>query len=491
MRRIAVSYRPRLPITLAAIVTALLLSTLPFSAAQTSEARKIAPPQKESRRPSLIVKVKNPARTSELKAAHNLRSLKSISRGTDAIMVVEDTDDGLLKNRLSADPDVVWAVKNDILPLDGGETVLPLDGGETVLPLDGGETVLPLDSETDLKITGLLDGGETVLPLEELRTIRNAFTALAQWLTPSKKLLLQPAFLKIGLYPSVLRATGRGVVVADLDTGADTCHPALHGVVTYTFIDGGETAPEDCATNATPIGPGFGHGTAVASLIRVTAPEATVWAMRVFDNSGTALTSDIYEAIVYAADHGVDVINMSFGTASPSVPLADAVAYARERGVVLVAAGGNSNAEPLMYPAAISGVKGIAATTNSDLKASFSNYATQTFLSAPGYGLWVAYPNSQLKYVAGTSYASPLAAAEAALVIDGYQRMLSGHPLSWMIDAAMWFGAQPIDLLNPRYIFKLGHGRMYIPTALNVTGVPPYVPPPAVPGTPTTAPAAQ
>ncbi len=121
--------------------------------------------------------------------------------------------------------------------------------------------------------------------------------------------------------------------------------------MTYTFVETDPLAPEDCATNATIQAPGFAHGTAVSSLVRVTAPEASVWAMRVFDNTGTALTSDVYEAIVFAADHGVPVINMSFGMTSPSVALADAIAYAQGRGAVMVAAGGNSGVEPLMYPA--------------------------------------------------------------------------------------------------------------------------------------------
>lgn len=294
---------------------------------------------------------------------------------------------------------------------------------------------------------------------------------MAPLISPSRRLLLQPALRTIGLYPGVLRATGRGLTVAALDTGADTCHPVLRGIVTYRFVETDPQAPEDCATDATPVVPGFGHGTAVASLIRVTAPEAAIWAMRVFDNTGTALTSDVYEAIVFAADHGVHVINMSFGIASPSLALADAVAYAQERGAVLVAAGGNSGVEPLMHPAAIPGVKGVVSTTNSDLKASFSSYGLETFVSAPGYGLWVAFPNLKLKYVAGTSYSSPLVAGEAALIIDAYHRIQSGDPTSSMINDSMLSGTVAIDSLNPDYALKLGRGRIYVPWALNSTGL--------------------
>src|SRR6185295_12944852 len=171
----------------------------------------------------------------------------------------------------------------------------------------------------------------------------------------------------------------------------------------------------------------FGHGTRVASLLRLVAPEATVWALRVFDNSGTAQISDIYEAVVFAANHGANVINMSFGTATPSQALEDAIDYAHSRGVVLVAAGGNNNTEPLMYPAQFSSVHGVVAVTNSDIKASFSNYGRDASFSAPGQGVWAAHPNHQMAYVSGTSYASPLAAAEAALVIDAYHRSARGN----------------------------------------------------------------
>jgi hypothetical protein len=77
------------------------------------------------------------------------------------------------------------------------------------------------------------------------------------------------------------------------------------------------------------------------------------------------------------------LINMSFGTTTPSAILQDAVSYAQSLGVTLVAAGGNSNTEPLMYPARYLGVDGVVAVTNSDLKASFSNYGTAALFQRP------------------------------------------------------------------------------------------------------------
>jgi subtilisin family serine protease len=456
MRRIATLHH-RFAATALLIITALILSVPAFA--------------KSPAKDRVLVKVTNISRVNQLASKFHLNVKKSVARGTGGLFVVEDIPLVALKQLLKAESDIAFIVADAIVPLDGGETVLPLDGGETVLPLDGGETVLPLGENTDKLISSLLDGGETVLPLNELTVIRAAYEKLAGLVTPSQKLLLQAGFRKIGLYPVVGKATGRGVVVADLDTGADSCHEALRGVVLYTFVEGPDAnAPENCPTAATVPVPGYGHGTRVASLIRVVAPEATIWAMRVFDNSGSAQISDIYEAVVYAADHGVNVINMSFGTTTPSEALEDAMGYARERGVTLVAAAGNSNVEGLMYPARLSSVKGVVAVTDKDIKATFSNYGISANLAAPGY-MWAAHPNHTIAYVAGTSYASPLAAGEAALLIDGYQRTHRGSPSTWTIDTVLSRGVQVIDMLNPLYIYKLGRGRIYLPSVLAMVGI--------------------
>jgi subtilisin family serine protease len=454
MRRIA---KPRrfLPV-IAFTITALISSLTPAQAAEKTA--------------SVIIKVTDVSHVDRLARKYGLNIKKTVIRGAHAAFVVEGLSEGQLKRLLKDEPGFAFAEENKVIPLDGGETVLPLDGGETVLPLDGGETVLPLGSTEDQFISQLLDGGETVLPLGDLTAIRNAYAFMAGAITPSSRLLLQPAFRNIGVYRSIPKVTGKGVIIADIDTGADTCHEALVGVVTYTFVAGPDAnAPENCATASTPAVPGFGHGTRVASLLRLVAPEATIWSMRVFDNSGSAQTSDIYQAVIYAADHGVNVINMSFGTPVYSQTLQDATDYARSRGVTLIGAGGNSNAEPLMYPALNSGVTGVVAVTTSDVKVSFSNYGKGADLSAPGYGLWAAQPNHQLAYVAGTSYASPLVAGEAALVIDAYQRTFRGQPSPYYVNWMMSNGVQSIDSLNPSYVGKLGHGRIYIPLAVGIS----------------------
>ena len=99
---------------------------------------------------------------------------------------------------------------------------------------------------------------------------------------------------------------------------------------------------------------------------------------------GCVLTSDAANAIYYATDNGANVISMSFGYDAPMSPLKDAIDYAYNRGVVLVAASGNSNTENMSYPASFDNVISVSATGNSDQKASYSNYGSWVDVSAPG-----------------------------------------------------------------------------------------------------------
>ena len=421
------------------------------------------PAQAQPKKAGVIVRGSDASQVDRLSQKFNWRVQLKVSVGNGALFVINDVSEGQAKQLLKNEPTVVFVEEDKVIPLeDGGETVVPLDGGETVVPLDGGETVVPLGTAGDQLISQLT--GQSSLPFNQLTTIRNAYARIAALVTPSPRLILQPSFSQIGLYSSIAQTTGRGVVIADLDTGADTCHPVLQGITTYTFVAGTDAnAPENCPNSATTVVPGYGHGTAVASLLRLVAPSANVWAIRVFDNTGSAQTSSIYAAMVFAANSGVNIINMSFGTSTYSETLADAVSYAQSMGVTLVAAGGNSNVAPLMYPAQLPGVAGVVAVTNADIKTPFSNYGFGADVSAPGYGLWVAYPGNQMTYVAGTSYASPLVAAEAADVIDSYQQIFRGQPGSSLVNRQISRAVLPIDWLNPGYAGQLGSGRIYIP----------------------------
>src|SRR5919108_6235591 len=176
-----------------------------------------------------------------------------------------------------------------------------------------------------------------------------------------------------------------GVVIAVLDTGADSPHPDLRGAIVpgYDFVSDDADASDD-----------HGHGTSVAGVIaartnNTEGQSGVCWGCsllpaKVLDSSGSGKTSTIAVGIVWAVDHGARVLNMSFGGPAPTGALQAAVQYAASRGAVLVAAAGNSGVDTPFYPAAYPDVIGVAATTDADVRYSWSNFGSWVQVAAPG-----------------------------------------------------------------------------------------------------------
>lgn len=162
----------------------------------------------------------------------------------------------------------------------------------------------------------------------------------------------------------------------------------------------------------------FGHGTMVAGLVRLTAPGARLMALRVFDATGSGDSYAVVRAIYYAVDHGAAVINMSFSLAAPSKELREAVAYARRRGATTVAAAGNRGERTLVFPAGYAATIGVAASTDSDELADFSNFGAQlAVVAAPGAGVVSAFPGGLHAAGWGTSFSTPFVSGVAALLV--------------------------------------------------------------------------
>ncbi|WP_436527510.1 S8 family peptidase [Actinoplanes sp. HUAS TT8] len=226
-------------------------------------------------------------------------------------------------------------------------------------------------------------------------------------------------------------STGAGVTVAVIDTGVDASHPDLAGQV----LTGYDTTTDTVGGNADP----QGHGTHVAGTIAALtgngigvssiAPNVKILPVRALGKDGSGDMSDTAQGIVWATDHGANVINMSLGSSGQSSAVSVAITYARSKGVVVVAAAGNERAKgsPVSYPGADAGVIAVAATDSGDAVASYSNAGSYVDVAAPGSGILSTYPTalaaSGTGYATmnGTSMASPHVAGTAAL-------LLAAHP---------------------------------------------------------------
>ena len=168
------------------------------------------------------------------------------------------------------------------------------------------------------------------------------------------------------------------------------------------------------------------HGTEVAGVVGMAldnsagnagfCPNCRVMPVQVGSDQGANL-SDIAAGITWAADHGAKVENLSWASTASSSTITNAVSYARSRGVVVVAAAGNAGCDCRTYPAATSGVVGVAGTVADDSRASYSNYGSWVKLAAPG-SLISSYPTVGYVPVVGTSFASPLVAGIAGLLFS-------------------------------------------------------------------------
>jgi thermitase len=137
------------------------------------------------------------------------------------------------------------------------------------------------------------------------------------------------------------------------------------------------------------------------------------------DDYGAQVTySAISSGIIYAADNGAKVINLSLGSYTPSSYLESSVNYVWDAGCVLVGAAGNNNKSSFFYPAAYDNVIGVSATDQNDAKASFSNHGSYISVAAPGVSIYSTYWNgsSTYAYGSGTSMAAPHVAGLAALL---------------------------------------------------------------------------
>lgn len=323
---------------------------------------------------------------------------------------------------------------------------------------------LPLLSTLSLRVGGL--SVELDLPVNLIQS--NAVSGAPPWLLDRVPFpyysdivwhgyASQPATSIVRMHDSHLlfNASGRNTRVAVIDTGVDSTHPALRRVVlpgydflqneagmamesalvnqsTAAVVDGGSPqvvngqtlAVVDQSTAAVVDDPNkraYGHGTMVAGIVHLTAPDAMIVPLKAFAPDGSGNLSDILRAIYFAARSDVRVINMSFSMTAYSKELEQATNYATSQQILCVGSAGNGGSRTTVYPAALGSVIGVASTDYLDRRSSFSNYGTQVvWAAAPGEAIMSTYPNGTYAAGWGTSFSTPFVAGAAALLFDLY-----------------------------------------------------------------------
>jgi PKD repeat protein len=217
-------------------------------------------------------------------------------------------------------------------------------------------------------------------------------------------------FPKINMPQAWDISTGSSVIVAILDSGIayeNYTVPSYERGTVASGVTQYQVAPElngtsftagyDFINNDSHPNDNDAHGTHVAGTIaQVTnnsqgvagmAFDCTLMPVKVLDYSGSGTAQSLADGLYWAADHGAQVINMSLGWApgyNPGSTVSNAIAYAYNHGVVLLASSGNSGVSPVSYPAAYSQVIAVGATRYDDARPSYSQYGSALEICAPG-----------------------------------------------------------------------------------------------------------
>lgn len=213
-------------------------------------------------------------------------------------------------------------------------------------------------------------------------------------------------------------ARGAGVTIAVIDTGVDKKHKEFSDRITKGF-DIYDTAGDGSNDNN-------GHGTHVAGIIAAgrngfgtegLASESIIMPIKVLDATGYGDDADVGKGLIWAVDHGAQVANMSLGGSEPNSVLADAILYARSKGVsVVVAAGNNGSMSPVIYPASDQGAFAVGASGGDNKAAFFSSQGAWVDIVAPGVSILSTWPGDSYRVESGTSMATPYVSASIAVV---------------------------------------------------------------------------
>ena len=245
----------------------------------------------------------------------------------------------------------------------------------------------------------------------------------------------------IGLPEAWVFTTGSADPIAVIDTGVDLDHPDLAAKIWINageipangqdddgngYVDDvhgwdfvhGDAVPQDDNSHGSHVAGIVAAHTDNAIGIAGVAWQSSIMPLKALNSHGDGTWADVAEAIIYAADNGAHILNLSLGGEESSQTIEDAVSYAHSQGCLLMAAAGNNEFQPapVEYPAALPGVLAVAATMEDDTPWSYSNRGPEIDVAAPGVDIFSANRSGSYYLNSGTSMAVPHVSGLAALI---------------------------------------------------------------------------
>jgi subtilisin family serine protease len=350
--------------------------------------------------------------------------------------------------------------------------------------------------------TSLADAKAQIEALPELGTAEpNGVQVLTAFTPNDPSYASQWGFPRTRADEAWVIGRGNAVVVAVLDTGVDLDHPDLQANIWSGSVPNPAGGPAVTASGYDFVDDDFlpddsdGHGTHVAGTIAAIsnngsqvagmAPNAKIMAIRFLGPNGGSW-SDFAAGLRLATDLGAKIVNVSAG-GGHSVVGENAVKYAADRGVLVVAAAGNgaTSATTYSYPAAYDEAMAIGSTDSADGRSGFSNYGIWVDMAAPGSGILSTWVGGGTAQASGTSMATPHVAGAAALLWGQNPSMTAAEVRNRLkgtaspLPAALQLGRGRLDVFNALFngSFELNlDGWEVTGTASSVTALGPLTP---------------
>jgi thermitase len=244
------------------------------------------------------------------------------------------------------------------------------------------------------------------------------------------------------------------VLVAVIDTGIDYDHPDLaanYVPLGYDWVNDDSDPMDD-----------YGHGTHCAGIVAAGlnndegiagVAQVRIMAEKGLNQYGYGYEDDLANAIIHAVDYGADILSNSWGGYGESILIHDAVKYAYDNGVLVVAAAGNEVTSQKLYPAAYDEVIAVTATDRWDDPAWFTNFGEWVEVAAPGVDIYSTVWDNTYTYMDGTSMACPHVSGVAALIWSQFPNMTR----DW-VRAQLRYTTD--DLGDPDFDDYYGYGRI-------------------------------